>query len=35
MQNVTFAWTAFAVQEFHSEVATACVKNMLLGLVLN
>jgi hypothetical protein len=28
MENVTFAWTGFAVEEFPNEVATACFENM-------
>jgi hypothetical protein len=35
MENVTFAWTAFAVQEFPNEVATACVEGMELWAGLN
>jgi hypothetical protein len=32
MENVTFAWTGFVVEEFPNEVATACVEGMeLLG----
>ena len=28
MENVTFAWTGFEVEEFPNEVATGCVENM-------
>ena len=29
MENVTFAWTGFEVEEFPNEVATGCVEGML------
>ena len=35
MENVTFAWTGFAVEEFPNEVATACVESMKLRIELN
>jgi hypothetical protein len=35
MENVTFAWTAFGVEEFPDEVATACVESMELGVGVN
>ncbi len=35
MENVTFAWSGFIVEEFHCEVATACVEGMEIGFELN
>jgi hypothetical protein len=35
MENVTFAWTGFTVEEFPIEVATACVEGMELRAGLN
>jgi hypothetical protein len=30
MENATFAWSSFVVEEFPNEVATACVEGIKL-----
>jgi hypothetical protein len=35
MENATFAWTGFSVEEFPNEVATACVEGMRAKIELN
>jgi hypothetical protein len=35
MENATFAWSGFVVEEFPNEVATACVESMNLSIELN
>ena len=35
IENVTFAWTGFAMEEFPIEVATACVESMDVRVELN
>jgi hypothetical protein len=35
MENVTFAWTGFPMEEFPIEVATACVEGMALWIEVN
>jgi hypothetical protein len=35
MENVTFAWSGFSVEEFPDEVATACVENMEIWIDVN
>lgn len=35
MENVTFAWSGFSVEEFPNEVATACVEDMEIWIDVN
>ena len=35
MENATFAWSGFVVEEFPHEVATACVEGMKLWFGMN
>jgi hypothetical protein len=35
IENVTFAWTGFVMEEFPIEVATACIEDITLWIKLN